>query len=268
MANSTVSYIILTWIDYCSDPSQSDIATSSSSYDLSFFSFIAVVPLFYHLLVQAIKSMPSHEQEEANTSLGMSQRIFSSQHPYCFSVLTHIMAKLSAGHLSAYSSDHFDNNDMIQRLMRGGYETMLFLMNCGYVTTPLQYIINTIETVDADIVRFILTRILGLQKPFSHIFLEKVLELLRKPCILKELLRRDNFTLLQQFLREIMAGQFTAMTGDGLSVETISLIDNSLPASVDDSPTNSSIAPLRLKYQAIAAKIQSVVDECKHNFKY
>ena len=112
---------------------------------------------------------------------------------------------------------------MIQRLTRGGYETMLFMMNCGYVVTPLRCIINTIETVDADIVRFILTRILSVQKPFSHIFLEKVAELLRKPCVLKEQLRRDNFPLLQQFVNEIMIGQVTVMSADGSKSEVISM---------------------------------------------
>ena len=126
-----------------------------------------VVPLYYHLLVQGIKSIESNEQPGSNATLDISQRIYSWHSPNCFSVL-HIMAKLSSSHISNYSSDHFDNNHMTNA-SRGGYETMLFMMNCGYVVTPLRCIINTIETVDADIVRLILTRILSVQKPFSHI---------------------------------------------------------------------------------------------------
>ena len=83
---------------------------------------------------------------------------------------------------------------------------------------------------------------------------------------LTEILRIEGTTMKRQFcITAIVCKRKNDWSADGSTSKVISMADNMPPVVSDHRP---SYISLRSKYQAVLDKIQSLVDECKHNFKY
>lgn len=248
MANKTFSYMILLWIDFCND-SSSDIGSSS---------YLAVIPLFYHLIIQSITS--NHQSSEVHG-------ILHDQQPYCFHLLKNILFNLSQ-HSSSIQTDLFDKNDIVQRLICDGYDCIVSLMIAGYVLTPLQFIIDTIDNIDSENVRNLLVKLLQLKQPFSHVFLEKLSQLFEKASVSKEFTRRDMFTKLQEFHQHVIAGEYTYCSMNGSKEDDRGPNEGGSSTIKTMNVNAGNASSLRDRYKDVMSKYQLFVDKCKANFKY
>jgi hypothetical protein len=239
-----VAFVILHWIEYCTASDEmSDITaihTSNMLVEISFSAYLNYVPLFYELIVQA--SLYDSTQQPAK----------KATHPYTFKVLSSVLSKLMNSNTATFDSELMENNnELVQKLVRDGCECLIYLMSLGYALAPLQFIIDSIESLDADVVRFIVANLLSsIKQPFSVIFLTKLHELLTRDSVSKALAKKENFNLLLQFEQEVLKG----------------LASSSIDALLGDAEDDEDQASL--KYQEIASKIQSLVIKCKSTFKY
>lgn len=251
MHTPVVAFAVLHWVEYCtvSEISSDNFTNQATNMvvDISFSAYLNFVPLFYDLIVQA-----SHNDLGSMTGSSTLLNHKKCVHPYAFKVLCSVISKLMASNTSTFNSEFMENNnELVQKLVRDGFEAVIYLMSLGYCLAPLQFIIDSVESLDADVVRYIVSTILSSMKhPYSVIFLNKMYLLLSRDSVMKALSKKDNFSLLIQFEQEVMKGLSTYSI-DSLLGE---------PENEDDEKS--------IKYQEVASKIQSLVLMCKSSFKY
>jgi len=255
MNTPIVTFVILHWIEYCSvsdTGATSDITaahTSTMLVDISFSAYLNFVPLFYELIVQAstydVSSSAAYQQPK------------KCSHPYAFKVLSSVVSKLLNSNTATFDSELMENNnELVQKLVRDGMECIIYMMSLGYTLAPLQFIIDSIETLDLDIVRFVVSTLLsGVKHPFSTIFLMKMHSLLSRDSVMKALSKKDNFNLLLQFEQEVLKGVSSSA----------SLVDSLFGEAEDEGDGDDG---QRAQYQEISTKIQALVSKCKSTFKY
>ena len=143
---------------------------------------ISIIPIILQIIIETI----SH---------------YKLQHLYCFSII-----KLLNQRINQWSNDIEETYlDIIPSIRKDSYETLITLITYGYVTQPMIYIIEHIDTIDGDIIRYILyLYIKNIKGPYSIELLEKLIELLNNESVIKAVRNRKEFIIhLSNYQEEI-----------------------------------------------------------------
>lgn len=161
---------------------------SDRFYDtISASAWAAILPIVYSLLVMAIDR-------------------HASQRPECFDLIQIILTKIEKiSNAEGESSVLMESSEVLPALMKQGFECLVHLIGTGFTITSLQFLADSVDNLDADVVRHIFHILFtSIEGPFSLIFVEKIKNFLQTESCLKAMKRKENVDLVIRFQNEIM----------------------------------------------------------------